>query len=246
MRKPLKALRKKSPLSVFFTGISLVLFLFFYYQITVKSLVPHYVLGLGFSLPFLTFGVITLFTCKNRITKKSSNVISLISFIPLSFLMVLLLVVTGVIISTTGTDKPADYKKVLQINGYPKNPLLEPFPPDIPLNAQNIVFHYNPPFLQGGKVLKLRFQTDIITLLGYENRFQADALWSGNPTDSGGSSPDTSLGISKAGFETLSGDYNIYTFYSKPYEENNWNHGKISLAAISLEKAEVIFYLETW
>ena len=38
----------------------------------------------------------------------------------------------------------------------------------------------------------------------------------------------------------------IYLIEGKPYKQNNWNHGKISLIAISTQRNELIFYAEDW
>lgn len=48
------------------------------------------------------------------------------------------------------------------------------------------------------------------------------------------------------GYDELPEDFTIYLIEGKPYKQNNWNHGKISLIAISTQRNEIIFHAEDW
>ena len=113
----------------------------------------------------------------------------------------------------------------------------------------NIVFRYNPAFLQGGENFELKFETDSYSIKNYINKFSKNAKWIGKSNDSKAEENGIFSGIFGnlgLGYGDLPEDYTIYLINSKPYRPGDWNHGTLSLAAISEQKNEIIFYAEHW
>lgn len=203
-----------------------------------KSARPFYLLGLGFSLPFVSFGVISFLAVKERIKKKTAKRISLLLVLCLGFMMTLLFFFVSVLSATSETNAYKDYKRLLRATGYPDNPLLTVFPASVPANAHDVEFRYTPRLLQGGEVWSLGYKTDISELIGREENFRSKAVWIGKPSDPA---------AEENGIHTvLTDDFTVYLLYRKPYKENNWNHGSISMAAVSIEKQKLLFYAEDW
>ncbi|MFS8501032.1 MAG: hypothetical protein FWJ59_04415, partial [Caldicoprobacter sp.] len=134
------------------------------------------------------------------------------------------------------------------VTGYPNNPLTQHFPNKIPDNAENIVFSYSPAFLQGGQFWGLRFETDSNSIENYIDQLSKRAKWIGKSGDSQAEANGISWGkFSDLGYiDLLPEDFTIYIIYSKPYKPNDWNHGELSLVAISEQRNEIIFLAEDW
>lgn len=242
-----RVLFRKAPIPILLSFFSLLFFLYFYSQAVFQSVRQFYLLGLGFSLPFISFGMVTLLTVKERVKKERANKISLLLAFILAFLMLLLMIAISFITAVTNKDEPKEYKRILKVTGYPDNSLISDFPALIPDNAGDITFHYNPRFLQGGEVWILDYKTDMTELVTREEKYRRKAVWTGKISDSSAFEKGISFcDFSHAGYNALPEDFNIYLFYSKPYKEGNWNHGCISLAAVSPDRKELLFYAEDW
>lgn len=99
----------------------------------------------------------------------------------------------------------------MKLNGYSENLLISHFPEKIPDNGKNIVFRYSPAFMMGSKSYKLKFEADSDSINRYIHHFLQVAKWTGKMDDS-----------------EVEGSF-------------KWNHGTLSLVAISKERNEVIF-----
>jgi hypothetical protein len=143
----------------------------------------------------------------------------------------------------TEYNNPKFYERILKVNGYPQNYNIEHFPATIPEDAKNILFHYNPAFLQGGEIFSLRFKVASTDLAAYEKGF----LENGKTLDPAASEHNFFENMfSNAGYDILPEDFTIYVFSSNPYKQGDWNHGRVSLSAISTLRREIIFYSHNW
>lgn len=133
------------------------------------------------------------------------------------------------------------------MSDYLNNLLIEHFPEKIPENAENIVFRYNPGFLQAGTWLGLKFKTDSNLVEDYTKVLSKKAKWIGKADDSQAEEhrvfPET---FENLGYTNLPEDFTIYVIYSEPGYPSNWNHGKLSLVAISKQRNEIIFLSNDW
>lgn len=238
---------KKAPFPAAMTMISFVLFVIVYTLLTAGSLEPYYLTGLIFSIPFLCFGAITYITATNRLNILASSIITGALTLLLGIAMFFVLILFGIDTATTVTTDPGKYEKALKITGYPNSPLTRYFPDELPEHADHISFYYNPAFLQGQENLSLKFESDPASLQDYLNLFSPDTIWSGKPSDRAGEDYGIYPGtFSVAGYEELPDDFTVYLTYSKSYKPNDWNHGALSLIAVSLEKSEIIFLSQDW
>lgn len=244
MKSGITLIFKKAQLQAILTIVSFVLFLVVYLFMTVFSIEPHYLQGLLFAIPFACFGVITFLTVREKLKAfvKITNILLLIFWVVFTALFLFL----SFDAATTVTTNTAKYERVLRFTDYPNNELTERFPDKIPGNAKNTVFHYNPAFLQGGETFALQFETDSNSFQNYVNTFSKDAKWSGKATDpaaeKNGILPEQ-LGINGV---QIPDDFMVYVFYREPYQPDNWNHGKVSYAAVNSQQKIVLFYAEDW
>ncbi len=201
-----------------------------------------------FAVPFITFGAITYFTAKARISTSLSAIISGWLIVSFGILAVCLFAFIILDSATTTTTDVSRYKQALTQMGYPSN-LTNAFPPEIPEKAENIKFSYHPAFGQGGEQLTLRFETDADAVRSYQQFLTEAAVWFGQAGDKVGERYgifDGTLNIFFDGRNKLPDDLVIYVVFSEPYRPNNWNHGELSFVGISEETLEVMFYAEDW
>jgi len=229
------------------TIISFLAFVRIYFMLITTSVEPNYLEGLIFLLPFACFGIMTFFATKERYKIASSPVITCLLIIILGFFMLFALVFISFDTATTETTDVGKYQRVLQLSDYPNNELIKCFPSEIPYNAKDIVFRYHPAFLQGGEVFLLKFVTDTESTENYSKEFSQKSKWVGKSNDSEAAENGIFTGIFyDLGYTDLPEDFSIYLIDSKSYKPNNWNHGVITLIAISKQRKEIIFYAEIW
>lgn len=165
----------------------------------------------------------------------------------LSFAALFILVYFAFIEVTTVTTDISKYERVLKLSGYPNNQLIQCFPDRIPVNAKNTLFRYNPAFMQGGENFDLKFETNSASIDTYNDDFSKRAKWTGKFSDCKTENNGIMLGsFGMIGYTSLPDDFVIYIFDSKPYKPSDWNHGYISVAAVSKERNEIIFHSEHW
>ena len=238
---------KKAPFPAIMTIICFALFIAVYLFMTVTAIEPYYFEGLLFAVPFVCFGVITFFTVTGKLRIAASFVISSILIVVLGLAAVFTFVFIACDAATTETTDISKYERVLKLTGYPNNPLTKYFPDKIPNNAKNSVFEYNPAFAQGGENFDLKFEADSDSMKNYMDEFSRKAKWIGISSDSEAENNGIfSSTFTVIGYTDLPKDFTIYLIDSKPYHTRNWNHGRISLAAISRQRNEIIFHAENW
>ncbi len=134
-------------------------------------------------MPFVCLGIITFFTVTEKLKIGASSVITGILIFILSFGMLFAFVFMSIDIATTTTTDIGKYERVLKLTDYPNNLLTKYFPNKIPGNTKNIVFSYNPAFLQGGENFDLKFEMDSDSIKNYIDEFSHKAKWIGKSRD---------------------------------------------------------------
>lgn len=229
------------------TIISFLVFIALYCYVNATSVEPiFYIKGLLFAVPCVCFGAITYLTVAGKLKETASLIITIVAVAIMGFITLSSLIFLGFDAATTVTTSTNKYERVLNLSDYPSNELLKHFPDKIPIGAKNTVFRYCPAFLQGGESYSLKFKTDHKSTIKYCDEFSKDSKWSGKADSSGAEENGLAFGmLDDFGYDELPDDFTIYIFYSKCLEAN-WNHGRISLAAISRVRDEIIFYAEDW
>lgn len=128
------------------------------------------------------------------------------------------------------------------------------FPVPIPENATNIRYESLPQFMQGGGHLQLRFNlppSEIEELL-MEYRGQAQYTFIGgargdHQTEAGGV-PTTNFYTNETDSLSFPDDYEILVLDAEPGGQpgHEWNHGYSYGVIISLERSEIIYWVEYW
>jgi len=165
------------------TIISFILFIAIYLFVTMTAIEPYYFMGLVFAIPFVSFGIITFFSVTGRLKIITSSLITSILIFVLGFAMLFVFLFITFDAATTTTTDISKYERVLKLTGYPNNLLTEYFPNKIPDNAKDIIFSYNPAFLQGGEMFGLKFKIDINFINSYINELSQKAKWIGKSSE---------------------------------------------------------------
>jgi hypothetical protein len=81
----------------------------------------------------------------------------------------------------------------------------------------------------------------------YNAEFSQLAQWEGKAGSPEAEQNGIFLGtFSVFGYPILPDDFIVYVLEGEPYQPGNWNHGKLSLVAISQKRNEIIFHAEIW
>ena len=238
-------LGKPAPFPAIMTLISFVLFVCIYSQVTVTAIEPYYFQGLIFALPFISFGITTLFSAKGKLETVESTIITGILIFVLAIVMLFAYIFMAFDAATSVTTDISKYERVLKLTGYPDNQLIKYFPNKVPSAAKNIIFRYNPALMQADEVFNLKFETDSASIKNYIDEFSQKAKWIGKSSDSEAEKKGIfSVSFNAFGFEKLPEDFTIYLVDSEPYLPGDWNQGKLGLVAISKQRNEIIFLAE--
>ncbi|MBN1453224.1 MAG: hypothetical protein JW963_19580 [Anaerolineales bacterium] len=158
--------------------------------------------------------------------------------------------------STPESSRSVPFPMITDVNRYSEvlnsmdkdSPLLAHFPKEIPPEASNVRFAYQPRIMQGAMILEL-----LVTLL----ESQIDELWSQySSLEQYQFTEDKTLDdipepilflIRDANYE-LNRDFSIFFIDAQPAgkEEFIWNHGTMYGVGINKSDLEVIYWLQYW
>lgn len=244
----ISSILKKATFPAIMTIISFVLFLGLYYVVVFETIGQYYIKGLIFATPFIAFLIIAVLTARDKIKISVSSVITWVLIPVLAFIMMSYSVFMIADAATSGIEDVSKYERVINESGYPENKLISFFPAKIPKDATDVKFHYNIAFLQGGESFVLKYKTTSGDIQAYIDEFSSKAEWFGTRQD--GYEQDSIVGWNTDYLyddePELPEDFIVYLLYSRPYQENDWNHGEVCLVAISAERNEIIFNTEDW
>ena len=171
----------KAKFPAIMTMFSFLLFIVIYLYVTITAIEPYYWEGLIFATPFICFGVVTYFTGIGRVKTKNSIIITTFLIIVFSIVMYFAFISIAIDAATTVITDIDKYERALKLHGYPENPLISHFPDEIPYNARNVVFRYNPAFGMGGESFNLKFEIDSNSINDYIQHYLNIAKWIGKP-----------------------------------------------------------------
>ena len=135
------------------------------------------------------------------------------------------------------------YEQVLKKHGYPDSALLAQFPPEIPEDAENAEFFYQPQLLQGAGVHRLSFALSDEAALPYLSGWEQAAVWHG-PLSKLSVSPLSGYGAEYTVQQFVGADAEVWVMLAAPYHPDSWNHGKLALAARSKDGRTLIYSSE--
>lgn len=242
----------KFPLAM--TLISFILFIMIYVSVTANSVIPYYLRGLIFAIPFICFGVITLLRLNGKLKGTITTIITAVLVAMFPIIMFFQLVSLTVDYTSQDFTSISQYQRVLKVLNHKRNERVQHFPNEIPQVATNAELNYKPRFLQGGELLYLKYDADTEHINQLEIKYKEIAQWTG-PTaflEQGQYLGINNTSFDLIGFNTLPEYFTIYVIDSKPYKHSvpdkpeNWNHGYTYGLAISKETNTVIYFYENW
>lgn len=140
-----------------------------------------------------------------------------------------------------------EYERILKLEEY--NEMLYQFPSELPESYISVKYFYRPQFLQGSMRMELLLELNENEVNSYIEIYENNCKqiinvkeWSSNELNN--------IGIITVGIDVFNDeikeDFIIYLLDSKPYEENNWNHGYAIFIAVNNEKNKILFQSEVW
>lgn len=238
---------KKAPYPAVMTLITFVLFTCVYFFVTVRSIEPYYFSGLIFAIPFISFGAITFFTIKEKLKRKAAIILTSVLTVIVPIVMCFAFIFMAITAPLSTVTDLSSYHRVLKLNDYENSELIKHFPSKIPTDAKNAMFNYQPGFLQGGEGYKLKFSTDSNSIENYIKEFSQGAKWIGKSNHREAEINGVEMAsFDSFGYNKLPIDFTIYLIISEPYKPFDWNHGKLSLVAVSKQRSEIIFFAKHW
>ena len=238
---------KKAKLPLTMAIVSFLLFIGVYIMVTRFSIIPYYVRGLVFAVPFICFSIITGLNIKGKLRIVPANIITGILVISLTVVMFFQLIHLMVDAGTTSVTDIDKFERVLRLKNHGENMRISHFPKEIPVNTQNIEFFYSPAFLQGGEHMFLKYEISSQYIEQLAEEYSSIAQWSGpsdNLTIQNYGIDDRSFYF--IGYDQLPEGFTVYVLDSEPYKTGDWNHGYSYGLAVSTSQGIVIYFSLTW
>lgn len=213
-------------------------------------LFPNYYLCIVFICPAIILAVLTAYEkrvnskqARHRTSTFLSIILSIIFLITGMLIISCFSLFSSIKISTVDLNK---YEKVLELNNYPSNEIIQAFPSKVPDTAVDPQFYYLSTI--AGVTVALKYTlTNNEEIIDIMSHYSGVARWSGRINDDAkkyGISQET-LNI----FNNLSSiptDVIIYILYFQDDNIQSLNHGKLCLVAVSQSKNEITYLAESW
>lgn len=221
-----------------------LLFGAFYIFVTWTAVEPHNWITLCLSIPCFALVAVAYLNARGKASKGASIILSaifIVVFVLGGFELLLYLAIDAATTTTTDVSK---YQRVLRISSLPQEFDCDTFPQTIPDDADDVHFRYHPAFMMGGEELALQFEMSDEHVNSYQKRFEAEAAWTGNGPDA--YSEDYGIFMGTLSPFNLPADTVVYAISATPRKENDWNHGKRFLTAVSDSENMVLLFAERW
>lgn len=183
------------------------------------------------ALPALILGVIALLAAKGRLgataTTIWTTILSVLLLLGSIFYVLLLSVWTA---TTTTTDIQYYTRAYAQIDEVEAVEGI--FPKTIPAEAQNIVFTYNPQFLQGGEIFELSYTTTNEKITEWTSLLNEEAEWIGS----------NHQWYSENNWSFDGVEATRYLLYW----DGGFNHGEMCYVLIDESTERITFYYSIW
>lgn len=221
---------------IIFIGIFGYLAQMFFKDISIRNNIIILLFYLAIiSVPLLV-SIKFLILMLNGKTKVSTSIISQLILIPLSLIYLFVAIfIIGIVTTMVPVRNYQQYKNLYNGN----NELIKDFPSDIPSDAYDIKFYYQPPFLQSGKVMNLYYKVNDTIVNEYKEKYEKIEL---NEYEIDIENLDK-LYLDEF---KLDDNYRLYFLYSRCDDSGYCNHGAYSYVAINEISNEVIFAMYEW
>lgn len=152
----------------------------------------------------------------------------------------------GVEMWSSATTLVTDIRKYEKLMPTERTEIDQHFPKKIPEDAMNISFYYLPPFLMGDGHVQLRLKRSPEEIKKLHQEFSNKKIKSFMGSDSAGEDLFlTSFLTSNSQGGKFPANYEIILLGESDWRKNR-NHGDQYGVAISLEKSEIVYWLDMW
>lgn len=193
-------------------------------------------------LPFLLFLLITILRYKldhKQYIKDITFILNVLLTLALPFYLFFAIFITAGLTATNPVTNPKYYSHYVS-DDY----LLEVFPKEIPEDATNIKFEYNPGFLQGASIIELYYQAS--SLKDLESALKEKAIWIGTLNEYTENNGLLDQNIFNSLTTSNINDFIIYLIDGECDNSGYCNHGIFLLGAINQKTNEVIYSYHNW
>ncbi len=223
-------------------SVSFILCAILRFSLIIENYLKSIIITVLFFVPSLISLCLILLNKNKKIKLITANIIQSLFIIPsIVYIFILSFISLLIEISDGGVSKPINYRRAHSYYN------LDYFPKKIPKNAKNVMFNYNPPFLQGGGILSLYFNGDNNTIKFYNNKYKKFKLDENNIEVY-----EKEIINNKIWYYTPYNNseridkFTIYLIYNKCDDSGYCNHGTIKVIAINNKTNEILFYYEKW
>ena len=229
-------------------GLCFAAFLGIEWALTQTTIRPHPYLGLSFAVPALYFAA-AAFQIRRHPQRKHAllhtGVVLWAAVGLMALISVPCVLIHDAVVTVTDVGS---YERVREHSCF-SDDLIADFPDRLPGDAEDSKLYYAPFAIgQGGQEIAVGFQTSADTIRTYAEKVSKEASWIGKESDD----EATRHGVFSGEFSGLYGsyaplsqDFTVYVLSGRPYSAD-WNHGEISLVAISETKNEILFWASKW
>jgi len=182
--------------------------------------------------PAIILYAVACLSAKGKINSRKTVILTLVLTIVLLLVSIFYILLLAVWTATTVTTDVRYYSKAYaQIDD--EDGVEGIFPASIPTDAKDVVFHYNPQFLQGGEVFELSYIVPDDMLSEWTNRLEKKAEWIG---------PDEEwhrLNNWRSHNERNAIRYHLHW-------DGGFNHGEMSYVLVESSTNRITFYYTDW
>lgn len=231
----------------------LINYIFWFWQFNFCTISTHLISSFVLFIPILLIILMYLLTKKEKIRVKKGKVFSIILIILFLVLNFYTLIFVMVKEGISHEENPLKYKHICNIAEYKK--IRFQFPDEISqylIENNKVEFYYRPQFLQGGFCFELLLEMENKEIDDYIEKYKEQVKETIEVDEANSNDLYNKYGIHiPVIFEYKDGkdffaDSKIYLFDSKPYKQNNWNHGYVYYMAKNERLKKLVLVTEVW
>ena len=226
------------------TAVFLLCFLLASYLLKRILIHPAWVLSVLFLIPAAVLLTLTILTRRGTVSPMMGNVLTIVLSVLFFMTCAAGLIFLGFRAATQPLTDASLYGEVLKQHDYPDAALIAQFPAEIPPEAADVQFSYQPQFLQGAGVHLLSCALTDAAAQPLTEAWDRTAIWCGSLSELQ-SSPLSGFGAEYTVGQYVGSDAAVWVFLADPYRPGSWNHGKLALAARS-EDGRTLVYSSVW
>jgi len=170
-------MKKLPKFPLIMTVAAFVCFLLAFVFLLLFTILPPYREAMALLIPAVVLGVITLLIYLQILPERAGDILTALLSVLFVFSSIFYTLFLGVFADLEGTKDIGYYEKLYQ--RLEDRPGMENFPEVVPESTSEILFSWNPQFLQGAEYFVIRFTPDPETYEQYIETLPAKSQWYG-------------------------------------------------------------------